>query len=294
MKNLPSQRWAIEEVLGKKSVDSIITYVTIRRNADGGYTFARGSDSNSQDTYFGLAVLRMLDYPPEDPGRTAEWLDRFPVRDLRSAYYVTNAYEVLLDEDAYRRSEEVHHVAAIVHDIYRPTGYFGSDYTHPEATSEFETNSMSVELARPFNIPFDDGRLVRNLLSRMNLDGGFGPNRGSDIVSTFHVVSTVATVLNRAPKSSKVQEWISSCENPAGGFPVTPGTLPSCMEYTYSGVMALSVFGLSPKFPKEMLGFIKSCQKNNGGFGRSDEMGIPTFEHTFQAVRVVAELVGPR
>jgi hypothetical protein len=290
---LPSRRRAIEQALGKESLDSVIAYVTARRNADGGYTFARGTDSSSLDTYFGLAVLRMLEHPVADPDKTAEWLDKFPVRDLRSAYYVTSAYVTLLDEGAYQRSEEAHQVEAMVHDIYRPNGYFGSDHTHPEAASEFETNSMAVELADAFGVPFDKDRLVKNLMSTMNSDGGFGLSKGSDIVSTYHVVSTVATASNRAPESSKTREWIISCETLAGGFPVRPKTLPSCMEYTYSGVMALSVFGLGPKFPGRVLEFIKSCQKNNGGFGRSEIMGIPTLEHTFQALRSIAELARP-
>jgi hypothetical protein len=290
VQRLPSRRRAIEQALGNESLDSIIAYVTARRNADGGYTFARGTDSNSLDTYFGLAILRMLEHPVEDPDKTAEWLDEFRVRDLRSAYYVTSAYATLLNEGAYQRSEESHQVTAMVHDIYRPNGYFGSYQTHPEAASEFETNSMAVELAGAFGVPFDRDRLVKNLMSTMNPDGGFGLSRGSDIISTYHIVSTVATASNRAPESSKVQEWIVSCENPAGGFPVRPSTLPSCMEYTYSGIMALSVFDLSPKFPSRMLEFVKSCQKNNGGFGRSEIMGIPTFEHTFQAIRVIGEL----
>ena len=290
MQRLPIQRRAIEQALGKGRLDSVITYVTARRNVDGGYAFARGTDSNSLDTYFGLAVLHMLEHPVEDPDKTGEWLDRFPVRDLRSAYYVTSAYAILLDGGAYQRSEEAHQVAAMVRDIYRPNGYFGSDHTHREAASEFETNSMAVELASALGVPFDRDGLVKNLMSTMNPDGGFGLSRGSDIISTFHVVLTVATASNRAPESSKVQEWIISCENPAGGFPVRPKTLPSCMEYTYSGIMALSVFGLSPKFPSRMLEFVKSCQKNNGGFGRSEIMGIPTFEHTFQAIRIIAEL----
>jgi len=62
------------------------------------------------------------------------------------------------------------------------------------------------------------------------------------------------------------------------------------MEYTYSGVMTLSAFGLSPKFPNRIEEFVESCQRNTGGFSRSETMGIPIFEHTFQAVRTIAEL----
>ena len=134
-----------------------MTYVTARRNTDGGYTSTRETESNSLDTYFGLAVLHMLEHPVEDPARTLEWLDRFPVRDLRSAYYVTNAYTVLQGESAYQRSDKAHQVTSILRDIYRPDGYFGSDRVHREAASEFETNYMAVELASDLGLPFDRG-----------------------------------------------------------------------------------------------------------------------------------------
>jgi len=290
LQQLPAQRNLIERILGKERVDSIVTYVTTRRNADGGYTSTRETDSNSLDTYFGLAVFHMLEHPVEGPDKTLEWLDRFPVRDLRSAYYVTNAYAVLQDENAYLRSDRFHQVTSILRDIYRSDGYFGSERVHREAASEFETNYMAVELASDLDLPFDRDGLVRNLMSTMNPDGGFGLSKGSDIISTYHVVLTVTKALGRTPESSRVKDWVVSCESPTGGFPVRPRTLPSCMEYTYSGVMTLSAFGLSPKFPNRIEEFVESCQRNTGGFSRSETMGIPIFEHTFQAVRTIAEL----
>jgi hypothetical protein len=46
------------------------------------------------------------------------------------------------------------------------------------------------------------------------------------------------------------------------------------------------LLGEKCRYPSQTIDFITKCQNNNGGFARSD-LGISTFEYTFQAVSVV-------
>jgi hypothetical protein len=64
---------------------------------------------------------------------------------------------------------------------------------------------------------------------------------------------------------------------------VTPISATPYMEHTYYGLMTLNLLGEKCRYPSQTIDFITKCQNNNGGFARSD-LGISTFEYTFQAI----------
>ena len=61
------------------------------------------------------------------------------------------------------------------------------------------------------------------------------------------------------------------------------------MEHTYYGVMTLDLLGEKSKYPSQTIDWILKCQNKNGGFARSD-LGISTFENTFQAITMLQKL----
>jgi hypothetical protein len=61
------------------------------------------------------------------------------------------------------------------------------------------------------------------------------------------------------------------------------------MEHTYYGVMTLDLLGGTCRYPSQTTDFLLRCQNKNGGFARSD-LGISTFENTFQAVELLRKL----
>jgi hypothetical protein len=84
-------------------------------------------------------------------------------------------------------------------------------------------------------------------------------------------------------------EFVRKCEQPHGGFTVIHRSVTPYMEHTYYGVMTLDLLGESCRFPWQTMDFVLKCQRDNGGFARSD-LGISTFENTFQAVNVLRKL----
>jgi len=61
------------------------------------------------------------------------------------------------------------------------------------------------------------------------------------------------------------------------------------MEHTYYGVMTLDLFNQDCKYPAQTIDFLLNCQNLHGGFARSD-LGISTFENTFQAVSMLRKI----
>lgn len=260
---------------------NIINYVVSRQNTDGGYTFVEENDSNAQDTYYGLAVLKLLDSPYPRVAKTVEWLHEFGLGSIYSHYYVGKALSLCGEELDYRfRKFIASTIAAKRH--------FGSVDVYFEVASEFRATLMALELANLLGV--DPGTDVMQwLLQYMNGDGGFGAHNHSNVNSTYYAATSL-DLLGFYMKSLKnTVSFLRMCERRYGGFTVIPDSFTSYMEHTYYGVMALDALGENCKFPSQTVGFVRRCQNANGGFARAD-LGISTFENTFQAVSIIQKL----
>jgi hypothetical protein len=260
---------------------NVINYVESRQNTDGGYTFVEENDSNAQDTYYGLAVLNLLGSPFPNVDRTVEWLREFGLGSLYSYYYIGEALS-LCGEDLDNRFQEyvVATIAAKRHcesvDVYF------------EVASEFRATHMVLELANLLGVdPRND--VAQWLLRYKNRDGGFGAHNHSNINSTYYATASLDLLGFDMKRLQGTLAFLRSCEKPYGGFTVVPDSFAPYMEHTYYGVMALSALGQNCKFPSQTVDFVRRCQNANGGFARAD-LGISTFENTFQAVSIMQKL----
>lgn len=260
----------------------IVDYVVNRQNDDGGYTFCQGAESNAQDTYYGLAILELLGSSFPHVEKTVKWLQELSLDSIYSYYYVGKALLVCGENLDDRFKKPV--ISAISSD-----SYFGNVDVYVEVSSEFTTTLMILELADIFKIEFD-GSTVRNwLLQYRNKDCGFGAHGHSNISSTYHAAASLSFLKHNMNDLRCTEEFVRQCEKPYGGFTVIPHSLASYMEPTYYGVMTLDLLGKNRRFPSQTTDFILKCQRANGGFARSD-LGISTFENTFQAVSMLRKL----
>lgn len=262
--------------------DSVSNYVLSRQNPDGGYTFWQGADSNAQDTYYGLAVLKLLDLPLPSVEETLEWLRVFELGNVYSYYYVGKAL-LLCGEDLDERFHK--YVASAI----ASKRHFGSVDVYVEFASEFQVTSIVLELARMTGFDPRGNDVVDWLLKFKNEDGGFGAQKHSNINSTYHAVSSLRMLGFDVNSLQDTARFIRSCERPYGGFTVIPCAYEPYVEYTYYGVMALETLKENCRFPAQTVDFMLRCRNANGGFARSD-LGVSTFEYTFQAVSVAQKL----
>jgi len=274
-------RFALEE---KTTLDlkEIVDYVVNRQNDDGGYTFCQGAESNAQDTYYGLAILELLGSPFPHVKKTVKWLQKLSLDSIYSYYYVGKA--LLMCGESLDNSFKKLVTSAIHSDTY-----FGNVDVYVEISSEFTTTLMILELANIFRIEFD-GNAVRDwLLQYRNRDCGFGTRRHSNLSSTYHAVASLSFLKHNMNDLRCTEEFVRQCEKPYGGFTMIPRSLTPYMEPTYYGVMTLDLLGKNSRFPSQTTDFVLKCQRANGGFARAD-MGISTFENTFQAISILRKL----
>ena len=260
-----------------------IRYIVNRQNDDGGYAFAQGLESNAQDTYYGLAILNLLSSPFPNVERTVEWLFDFDLSSIYSYYYVGKALTLC-------NKHVGSHFGDFVGSAISSGRYFSSVDVYVEVSSEFESTLMLLELASILKMRPDGEKAKTWLLRYRNKDGGFGAYGHSNINSTYYAVASLNLLKVDRRDLSDTVTFVRKCEQPYGGFTVIPRSAPPHMEHTYYGVMTLDLLGENCGFPSQTIDFVLKCQRDNGGFARSD-LGISTFENTFQAVGIMQRLV---
>jgi len=271
-----------ERTTESSRIKSVIACVLERRNRDGGYAFSRGTESNAQDTYCALAVLRLLNAAFPSIRQTARWLEGFDPYSLHSQYYVTKALELCSETlgqnlDDHRSHLHVSKAISQAMDLHAGSSFW------------FNSIYMVTELMNTIDIEVDRERIVRMLLSCANDDGGFGAHSYSDLTSTYHTLMSLHNLGFPARSLKGVAEYVWSCEIPSGGFTLVPNTSPAHMEHAYHGVASLSLLEKQPKYPQQIARSIFRCQRSNGGFARS-ETGISTLEDTYYAIDTLGRL----
>jgi hypothetical protein len=279
MKEFTSMRTLINDSSWKEKV---INYVVSRQNPDGGFTFVEDNDSNAQDTYYGLAILKSLDSSFPKMEKTVEWLREFKVGAIYSYYYVGRALSLCGEhlDDRFQK-----YVAQTI----ASKRYFGSVDVYIEVASEFRATHMVLELVSLLGISPPANDVVNWLLKYKNGNGGFGAHKHSNINSTYYAMASLDMMGFDMESLQGTKAFLRTCEKRYGGFTVVPHNLAPYMEYTYYGVMALDALEENCRFPSQTVEFVLSCQNANGGFARTD-LGISTFENTFEAIKVLQKL----
>ena len=262
--------------------ENVINYVISRQNVDCGYTFVEENDSNAQDTYYGLAILKSMGSRFPNVDKTVEWLREFNLGSIYSYYYVGKALS-LCSEDLDNRFHK--YVVSTI----ASKRHFGSVDVYVEVASEFRATHMVLELANLLDVDPKANDVVNWLLKYKNEDGGFGAHNHSNINSTYYATASLGLLSFDTERLQDTKAFLRACENHYGGFTVVPHSFAPYMEYIYYGVMALDALGESCRFPSQTADFVLRCQNANGGFARAD-LGISTFENTFQAVSVIQKL----
>ena len=274
-------------ILGKKInrdswAQNIISYVLARQNTDGGYAFVQGLESNAQDTYYGLAILRLLEARFPNLEQTMGWLHEFVRDSLYSHYYVAKALNLCGEGPDKNLKDFLRCICGCKRE-------FGTIDVYVEVASEFVTTLMVTELVNITRVRINREKIRGWLLGYQNKDGGFGAHACSSLNSTYHAVASLFNLGYDGKSLKETLGFVRSCEKPSGGFTIIPTGFIPYMEHVYYGMSTLDLLGERAKYPDNTARFVLGCQNANGGFARTD-MGISTFEDTFFAVNIMRSL----
>jgi hypothetical protein len=143
---------------GKQFTDLLVkrvtNYVVKRQNDDGGYTFCQETESNAQDTYYGLAILDLLGAIFPNMEQTVKWLRSFVPDSLYSHYYLAKALE-LCGENLDEKSMENFVLSSPI-----VKGEFGTVDVYAEVASEFLSIYLVTELANMVGVEVNHEKII--------------------------------------------------------------------------------------------------------------------------------------
>ncbi|MGQ9514065.1 MAG: prenyltransferase/squalene oxidase repeat-containing protein [Thermoproteota archaeon] len=168
-----------------------------------------------------------------------------------------------------------------------PNGGFGGVDVDVETYSEFDATYKATEILLGAKIPIDPRPTIRWLMKYLNDDGGFGAKGHSNLISTFHAICSLYNLGYPVRKFDRTIRFVRSCENVDGGFTSIPGASLPYLEEIYAGASILHMMGERCDYPEDTRNLVLSLQNSNGGFRRSIQLGISTFEDTYYALRVL-------
>ncbi len=266
----------------KSWVKRVTDYVTNRQNEDGGYTFCQYAESNAQDTYYGLAILSFLNTSFPNIEETVRWLTELNADGLFPTFYVTKGL-LLCNKKVNNNLRK--RITSHVNSMECCNLIEGFS----EVSSEFTTTFITLELASILSFEVKNDDLAEWLLHFKNEDGGFGSQNHSNIDSTYYALASLNLLKKKIKDLEETTAFVRKCEKPHGGFTVVPIGFMPYMEHTYYVALTLDLLGEKCLYPSQTIDFVLKCQNRNGGFARSD-LGISTFENTFQAISIMRRL----
>jgi hypothetical protein len=269
---------------------SVAPYILERQNEDGGYTFARWSESSAQDTYFAIQMLKMLGVHPPRIQSTIKFLRGLQHPDgsfdsTKVAYYVIESLNELVGTTERGVDDFIQQARSSVLRL-------GSFEVNIEASSEMETAYLFLETLRLLRKPPESETLPQLILNLRNPDGSFGEGGYSRMASVYYALASLELLGYDLNSLDSTLDWIRGCESPAGGFARSPKDFDAylILDEMYYGLKALEVLGEAPLYPYQNLSLIGKFQNGNGGFRRSIFLGISTFEDTFYALSALQSL----
>jgi len=265
----------------------IVRYIEKRHLEDGGYFFARVLPSSGSDTCFAVKTLKLLNYQPSRPKKIIDYWQRESIDTIYGLYFAVETFKdlgvdtkkinkysrLLKDFEKCYLSENSKNV---VNTKSLETAQLCTDLADSELTSLFYWLSLCVDL----EISFNKRMVIKKIIEIRNEDGGYGKIKKSQIASMFYALKIFKLLDHDIYKKESIsyldQEWNKI----------------HYLEDFYWWTESMEMLGQTvDKYKKMKLSkLVELCQKDNGGFSRSQFMGIATIEDTFYAVSILRRL----
>ena len=249
---------------------------------DGGYFFARIPPSSGTDTYFAVKSLAVLGLKPQNPESVVNFfLSQVKEDALSDITGIFNAVTVM--EELNPISDDLRSYAKerVIFRQNEAGGFGALENIDIEVSSELQETYRAVVVLKAIGAAFDEAGVIRFLSSLLNRDGGYGRNGRSTLASTYY-----ATAIYRLLKvdTSEFANTIAYLRKREDKWQV------QFIEDIFWLVGGLTNLIEKSNCPDRIISFILECQRQNGGFSRATEMGIPTLEYTFYALSILHQI----
>jgi len=265
----------------------IIRYLEDCHLEDGGYFFAKITPSSGLDTCLAVKTLKMLGVKPAKIDPIVQfWQDQDTegnLSDVTGLYFLVETIKALglpLDNfkkyknflESYELKTENKSDKILINIEIAP---IYADLVDNEAQTIF----YLVTLIKDLNCRIDNTLIKTQLNFFQNNDGGFGVMKGSQLATTFYCLNIANLIGYKLKNKDQTERYLFS----------QLGRINYLEEY-YWAVESLVLLGKIIPNKDKIITFLNACKRDNGGFSRSQFMGISTIEYTFQAVSLLKRL----
>ena len=267
----------------------IVNYLENRHVSDGGYFFAQVEPSSGLDTYLAVQTLNLLGAKIKYAKSITSFWEKEDVDDLFGIFLAVETYKELRLPvavfDKYRR--------LLLHKLKDGAALSRLVSVSSEDTIRLKNLSLAMDyittigkdlqdllylvtLNRDLKIKLDNKKIIAFVISLQNKDGSFGHRRHSHLITTYHALCILNILSHNITAANKMYEYLTDqwerCEY---------------LEDVFYATESIALLGKPLPSVKQIIQFVDSCQRNNGGFSRATVMGIPTIEDTYYAVKLL-------
>jgi len=266
---------------------AIIHYLEDCHLEDGGYFFAKITPSSGLDTCLAVKTLKMLGVKPAKIDSIVQFWQNQDTKgnlsDVTGLYFSVETIKALgLPLDHFKKYKNFlesyelknkNKLAKILIDIDIAPIY--ADLVDNEAQTIF----YLVSLLKDLHCRLDKNLIKTQLDFFQNNDGGFGRMKGSQLATTFYCLNMANLIGYKLKNKKQTEHYLFG----------QLGRINYLEEY-YWAVESLTLLGKTIPNQDKIITFLDACKRDNGGFARSQFMGISTIEYTFQAVSLLKSL----
>jgi len=275
---------------------AIVNYIEDRHLKDGGYFFARVEPSSGLDTYLAVKTLKLLGQKPKYTDSIIKFWQNEErdgnVDDLTGIYFASQTYKELgYPLDHFQKYKDLLLTICQSNSLYAKKTIslkgekFGLsdsgivsvyvDMVEGEAKSVY----YLLKLLDDLKIDFDSKPFVAYIHSLLNDDGGFGSIKGSESATTYYCLEIQKICRQQFIKQRLVTEYL-----------IEQLHLANYLEEYHWSILGLHLLGKHVPERERVLDFISACYRGNGGFSRSQFIGISSVEYTYQAISTLKVL----
>ncbi|AEC50929.1 hypothetical protein PNA2_0011 [Pyrococcus sp. NA2] len=266
------------------NIEKVLEYIERRRHEDGGYCFvSQLADTNIADTYYAIKIYDLLELEVPEKEKTIEFL--YNSAQMQTATVgVAMAIEGLMILGARDLAQEK--LESLLFKKYNPVegkfavGLGGSEEFGTATPLEATYWAMRAINATGYRLDRESVERIIEFVRKFRIGDAYGVTHPTTTM-TYQALYTLASL--GIKEDTRYFELCEVCGD-WGGFTEVPNSLPPYIEPTFYALRGLQLLGKRASCIKAHIKFIRSLQNPNGGFRRSYELGISTFQNTYRAL----------
>ena len=276
--------------------NDIYNYIERGHLEDGGYFFARIPPASGLDTYLAVKTLKILGLSPKEPAKIINFWQNEEhngnIDDLNGLFYAIQTYKELgypfqhfkkyrkalssiyrgqewyQKNPIYLRKKKINLANEDIATLY-------TDIVESEAKSALYLTVLTNDLG----VTIDQKRLINYVESLQNDDGGFGSIKESELSTTYYCLRILNLIGYPFPREKEIEQFL-----------VEQFQAANYLEQYYWTIEGLVLLKREIPDKNLILAFLVASYCWNGGFARSQFIGIPTIEYTYYAVSILKYL----